>query len=62
MSTEKLEYRAMIKFLNVEGLKGKHIDKKMPHSPGEQYSSYATVKKVIANFRRDKFSIKNQSG
>lgn len=64
MSTEivkigKLEYRAIIKYLYLKGLRGKQIYEDMLNTLGDQCPSYATVKNWTASFKRGKFSIED---
>ena len=57
---EKLEYRAIIKYLYLKGLRGKQIYEDMLNNTlGDQCPSYATVKNWTASFKRGKFSIED---
>lgn len=56
---EKLEYRAIIKYLYLKGLRGKEIYEDMLETLGDQCPSYATVKNWIASFKRGKLSVED---
>lgn len=54
-----MEYRAIIKYLYLKGLRGKQIYEDMLNTLGDQCPLYATVKNWTASFKRGKFSIED---
>lgn len=56
---EKIEHRAVIKYLNKKGLPPKDIHQDMVSTLGESAPSYSSVKKWVAEFKRGRESIKD---
>lgn len=53
---DKLEIRAVIKYLQKKGLSGQEIHNDMVNVLGESAPSYATVKNWVAKFKRGRTS------
>ena len=56
---EKTEYRSIIKYLFLKGLKGKEIYDDMFKTLGNLCPSYATVKNWVASFKRGEFAVED---
>jgi transposase len=57
---DKLEYRAIIKYLYLKGIRGEQIYEDMLSTLGDQCPSYATLKNWIPSFKRGRFSFENE--
>ena len=55
---EKLEYRAIIKYLYLKGLRGEQIYEDMLNTLGDQCPSYATVKIGLQASKEVNFPLK----
>ena len=57
---EKIEYRAVIKYLNLKGLTPTQIHDDMVIILGDDAPSFATVKRWVADFKRGRSSIEDE--
>ena len=59
MESQKIEFRAVIKFLTKEGAKAKEIHRRMPDMYGDSSPKYSTVAKWSAEFKRGRDSLED---
>ncbi|KYN21168.1 hypothetical protein ALC57_06462, partial [Trachymyrmex cornetzi] len=57
---EKIEYRAIIKFLNLKGNTSTQIKIELGAVYGDSAPSFATVKRWVAEFKRDRTSLADE--
>ena len=61
LKTDKIEYRAVIKFFVKEGLTPNEIHSKFIKFYGDASSSFSTTKKWAADFKRGRTSLEDDS-
>ncbi|XP_076068328.1 histone-lysine N-methyltransferase SETMAR-like [Oratosquilla oratoria] len=60
LEMEKIEYRAVIKYLHLKGMSPSEVHKDMVQTLGDDSPSYATVKRWVAEFKRGRDSVKDE--
>ena len=62
MESQNTEFRAVIKFLTMEGAKAKEIHRRMADVYGDSSPKYSTVAKWLADFKRGRDSLEDDAG